>query len=363
MEILVTAKPHMLLETVELMYAYMNHTPPEQLAGDGPYSLPVSAVQEMLDVACDGLSREDEMLQFFFDRYILSDEPRRDTCIARNLVYNLGYVGQNSISADCERLRRVWTKDICNHNSIVAVGDYCLHWVAETEGPVVPVVEGLDSLAVDASYIRKLHALFADYDRSVARLEALITPVAEKLQPLLKPWAQRAQVLAETRQAKLQNRAYWKKLMGAIQINFEEDVRTCWIQNRYLQPQVGPGNLYLVTNEVFIHMGVEVEQKREQELACRQTIQHWELEALRLLGSDSRLKMLRVMLEKPLSTRELAQTLDMNLGTVARDIRSMYDARLLTVETENNRVFYRTNVETMELLGKHIAQLEKFYPL
>lgn len=363
MEILVTAKPHMLLETVELMYAYMNHTPPEELAGSGTYSLPVSAVQEMLDVACDGLSREDEMLRFFFDRYILSNEPRRDTCIARNLVYNLGYVGQGSIAKDCDRLRRIWTNDICAHNSIVAVGDYCLHWVAETEGPVIPVVEGLDGLAVDASYIRKLHALFVDYDRSVALLEALVTPVAEKLEPLLQPWAQRAEELAEERQTKLQDRTYWKKLMGVIQINFEEDVHTCWIQNRYLQPKVGPGNLYLVSNEVFIHMGVEAEQERELDSVRRETIQHWELEALRLLGSDSRLKMLRVMLEKPLSTRELAQTLEMNLGTVARDIRSMYDARLLIVETENNRVFYRTNIQTMELLGKHIAQLGKFYPL
>ncbi|MBE6944630.1 MAG: winged helix-turn-helix transcriptional regulator [Ruminococcaceae bacterium] len=363
MEILVTAKPHMLLETVELMYAYMNHTPPEQLAGSGPYSLPVSAVQEMLDVACNGLSREDEMLRFFFDRYILSDEPRRDTCIARNLAYNLGYVGQGSVAKDCDRLRRIWNNDICKHNSIVAVGDYCLHWVAETEGPVIPVVEGLDSLAVDASYIRKLHILFADYDRSVAQLKMLVEPVAEKLELLLQPWAQRAEELAQTRQTKLQQRSYWQELLGGIQISFEEDVHTCWIQNRYLQPTVAPGNLYLVSNEVFIHLGVEVEQERKLELARKETIQHWELEALRLLGSDSRLKMLRVLLEKPLSTRELAQTLEMNLGSVARDIRSMFDARLLTVETENNRVFYRTNVETMELLGKHIAQLGKFYPL
>ncbi len=357
MEIQVTAKPHMLMETVELMYAYMNHIPPEALTADGPYCLPVEAVQEMMDVACAGLSRTDPTLRYYFDQYVLSQEPRRDTCIARNLVYDIGYMSRATVAESCEHIRRFWREELCGHNSIVAVGEYCLHWVPETEGPVIPVVDGVDDLAVDTTYIEKLRQQFADHDLAISRLEALVAPVAEKLEPLLLPWAQRAEPLANIWEERIQHLENQRKLLRKIDFDRVEVINLWQIQLRYLNPQVSPGNLYLVIGEIFIHMGVEVQLEENK----AERIEHWELEALRLLGSDSRLKMLRVMLDRPMSTRELAQTLGLNLGTVARDIRSMYDAKLLTVETENNRVYYRTNTRTLKLMGEHISHLEKFY--
>lgn len=359
MEIQVTARPHMLLETVELLYAYINHIPPEELTSNGEYSLPPEVIQEMLDVACAGLSREDSALRYFFEQYILSEEPKRDTCIARNLVYDICYLSQNSVAADCERIRRIWKEELSGHSSIVGVGEYYLHWVPETEGPVIPVVDGVDDLAVDTTYIEKLRQQFADHDLAISRLEALVTPVAEKLAPLLRPWAQRAESLACTWQERLQHPESKSKLLCKVDFSRVDVINLWQLQLRYLNPAVSPGNLYLVSGEIFIHMGVDV----PLEANAPKRIEHWELEALRLLGSDSRLKMLRALLDKPMSTRELAQTLGLNLGTVARDIRSMYDARLLTVEAENNRVYYRTNTKTLKLVGEHISRLGEFYQL
>ena len=55
MEILVTEKPHILLETVELLYAYVNEAAPETLTAQGEYCLPVEAVREMMEVVCGGI--------------------------------------------------------------------------------------------------------------------------------------------------------------------------------------------------------------------------------------------------------------------------------------------------------------------
>ena len=43
----------------------------------------------------------------------------------------------------------------------------------------------------------------------------------------------------------------------------------------------------------------------------------WEYRALRLLGSPSRIRMLRALGKQPMSSREIAKALDMHLGTVA----------------------------------------------
>ena len=56
MEVWVTGQPHLLYETVELLFAYVNRIPAVELTQEGPYCLPEAAIQQMLDVACAGIS-------------------------------------------------------------------------------------------------------------------------------------------------------------------------------------------------------------------------------------------------------------------------------------------------------------------
>ena len=95
-----TAQPHMLYETVELLYAYVNGIPARMLTQSGPYCLPVDAVQNMLEVACADVPRDDPAVQYYFGKYLLSQEPERATCIARNLTYNVMEVSTGTIAGD-----------------------------------------------------------------------------------------------------------------------------------------------------------------------------------------------------------------------------------------------------------------------
>ena len=52
--------------------------------------------------------------------------------------------------------------------------------------------------------------------------------------------------------------------------------------------------------------------------------EEWELTALRLLANASRMEMLHAMMERPMSGQELAQKLNLNSGTVFRDLNSLY---------------------------------------
>ena len=75
-----------------------------------------------------------------------------------------------------------------------------------------------------------------------------------------------------------------------------------------------------------------------------QAPEEWELTALRLMANASRMEMLRAMAERPMSGQELAQKLNLNSGSVFRDLNSLYNARLLFMESSGGRNCYRTNL-------------------
>ena len=48
MEVWVTGQPHLLYETVELLFAYVNRIPAVELTQEGPYCLPEAAIHGAL---------------------------------------------------------------------------------------------------------------------------------------------------------------------------------------------------------------------------------------------------------------------------------------------------------------------------
>ena len=114
MEVWVSAKPHMLYEAVELLYAYVNEIPAGSLTQEGEYCLTEEAVQQMMDVACAGVSREDPVVQYYFGGHVISEEPQRVTCMARNLAYNVMAPSKGDMAEDCAQicaLRRIQRKE------------------------------------------------------------------------------------------------------------------------------------------------------------------------------------------------------------------------------------------------------------
>ena len=57
-------------------------------------------------------------------------------------------------------------------------------------------------------------------------------------------------------------------------------------------------------------MGVAVQMEKTESA----NFEPWEFQALRLLGSEARMRMLWAMLDRPMSARELSQRLELHLG-------------------------------------------------
>ena len=56
---------------------------------------------------------------------------------------------------------------------------------------------------------------------------------------------------------------------------------------------------------------------------------------------------------------EMAQQLDLHLGAVGRDVKSLFDARLLLLESVQGRNRYKTNFASIETIMQHLKSLQK----
>lgn len=83
MNVTATNEPCMILETVELLYAFINELPAGELTAPGPYTIPSSELQHMLASATEGISRQDPAMQFFFLKEPLQDGSGLFTCLAQ----------------------------------------------------------------------------------------------------------------------------------------------------------------------------------------------------------------------------------------------------------------------------------------
>ena len=90
----------------------------------------------------------------------------------------------------------------------------------------------------------------------------------------------------------------------------------------------------------------------------RKGVASWELRALRLLGNAARAQILFALRERPMSTREIARELQMDLGTVSRDVRNLCDAGVLIMRESEDRRRYSVCIETLEALIAYLEMLK-----
>ncbi len=353
MNVTVTNRPCILLEVVELFYVYVNQLPVSRLSADREYSIPASTVEEMMGEICGGFDPKDPQLLFYFQRETLLDGSGLCTCLARNLVRNTLDFSCPDLAHSLASLRQGWAQLRARGEHITGIGEYSLDYMDQSEQGIAPLSEDLEQLAVSAAYRKKLLEAFSDYDTSLERLATLLRPAAAQLEQRLTPWVRQAEPLVGLWEEHYCQPEAAQTLLRSIRYSENMPLKTISVCLRYFGDQEASGRLDLGEESIGLHIGVA----RVPETAAHPDLEDWEYHAFRLLGSPARMKMLRAMRKKPMTTREVAQQLRLHLGSVGRDVSSMYDARLLIVEPVNGRNFYRTNTEALNLLARRLQLL------
>ncbi|MGM9641319.1 MAG: winged helix-turn-helix domain-containing protein [Faecousia sp.] len=353
MNVFVTNEPCMLLETVELLYAFVNDIPMSELTAPGEYTIPPVALQQIITAASSGLSRQDPELQFFFLREPLLDGSGF-TCLARCLVYNSMDFSCRTLSESAESLRRKWRELRQNGEHFSSIGEFGMDYTDPSDRSFVPLSLDTERLGVTPFFRQKLLEAFAGFDEYMTMLQRRLEPVAARLEPSLTPWIQRAEPLAKRWIAYYQSPGSEESLQQRACCS-SDSIQSVSICLRYIHATAGPGVLDEETGTASFHMGVT----RETERKAPADFEEWEYHALRLLGSPARMKMLQAMAEKSMTSREMAQQLNLHLSAVGRDVKSLFDARLLQVESIHGRNRYKTNASALEAIIQHLQALQE----
>lgn len=335
---------------MELLYAYVNNLPALSLTGAGSYCIPASHIQSMLHDACEGIDPEDPLIQFFFAASPLRDDSGKLTCIARNMSYCAMDLTRNTASDYARSVQERYAVMRARQNRIVSIGEHTLEFRSSGEDGFLPLTPDVEKLPVSPLYRQKLVEVFSALPTYMDQLTKVVLPVIRILEPMLAPWVENAAQLA----VDWQNFFAQPDMMEALQKRWLQGTGTTadyiHLTFRYLQSQKACGQIDDQTKVVSFHMGVG-----RPFLLRKDTFEAWEYRALRLLGSPARMKMLSALVEKSMTSREMAQQLELHLGAVGRDVSSLFDARLLTVETSGGRGHYRTNLDALDTIIRHLS--------
>ena len=315
--------PCLLLEAEELIYTYVNQLPLSEVARDGPYCIPPAEMERMMQDLCTSVDPKDETVEFYFQQYALPMCAHdAHTCLARILVFTFADRACTSIPVSIQRLRQAWSaEEMANHRLIFdQLSPFSLARTSWDQPGALPFANGLGRLPIPPGLKEGLLDTFSDYLSHIDTLTQLLLPVMEALEPCLSPWVARAQPINGVEAALMYFAPSW------FNTDFDED-------NGILKLYIGTGEPWDASPDNFAP---------------------WEYRALRLLGSPPRIRMLRALGKQPMSSREIAKALDMHLGTVARDISSMQEERLLNIELDGTHRRYSVNYDALRTIAQHI---------
>ena len=191
-------------------------------------------------------------------------------------------------------------------------------------------------------YRMQLLEVFSAFDRHLERVVELLRPIAAVLPDYMAPWTRQIPALAEQWDTFFQGNSAQEFFLQRARIQSGE-FRELRLAFRFFSPYGSPGKFLGEKGRLLFHMGVNM-QPGLGNAGQAQAPEEWELTALRLMANGSRMEMLHAMAERPMSGQELAQKLNLNSGSVFRDLNSLYNARLLLMESTGGRNCYRTNL-------------------
>ncbi len=358
MQVFITNRPYLLYETVELLRAFVNALPPSELTMEGEYCLTERQVTDVMASACQGLDPKDPWLRHFFQEYPILDDSGQTVCLASCIVYSMFDVTMqpDGIAAQMRRAVEDWQSARHQGYRFNSINRFGIGIDPEPERGPVRLAAELKKLPVPEDLRLLLHETLSDFAYSTGELERILTPVAQRLEPLLEPYVRRAQALAEQWRAFLRDREALLEFLRRRTGTLEQDtIDRVNISLRYLHSRYSAGVLSEDEKTFGFHLGVgtKVTMAQAYEEGSKSSLQR-ELAAFKLLGDPSRQEIIRLLSREPLTMYDVTQRLGMNPGSVFRSINSMFNAELLLRESREGKFYYQAKLPYIRSIFDHV---------
>lgn len=342
MELIIYQHPCWLLEAAELVHGLVNHTPAGTMVGEGLYCIPKDRFRSIQASACSGMDPEDPRVRFYFEDVPLEGLSDRGSCLGCTMLYSYLAIEHSEPQAYAQDISRRWAQRQRDGFQIDGIDEFTLDF-REDGQKNLSLAEELAGLAIPEWYRMRLLEVLSAFDLHLNRLLEILSPVTQALPALLEPWTSQIPQLTEHWQRAFRENSPDSFFLSRVRLS-DTRIERMELAFRFFFPVCSPGRYDNQLRSTRFHMGVYIDPAGEQPES--QTIPNEvELEALRLLANPARIQMLRLMRDEPMSGHELAQALDLNSGTVSRDLNSLNNARLLLVGSSTGARFkYRTNL-------------------
>ncbi len=355
MKITLYRQPSILHEAVELVHAYVNKTPIGQLCGNSLPGITGDELQNILSIACQGINREDQEIQFFFRGIPFEDKKDGLASIARNMVYAWAEEIHHDAHDTANCLLEYWKK----YRGTLRIRDIDLYAVSvyhDNHGRFHDLAQEVAKLSLPRNYQMRLVETMSCYDFYLQRLMTLLQPVLAVLPGLLAPIVQRnVRLLEQWEQffADSPNFQAFCLQVVAVDSRTPQELR---LYLRYFQPHTG----WLFFDEQYrifnLHLGISQERSIIQSRQTLRPLESCDRLIFRQLSSEDRMKMLIAMMDTPMTAQEVARKLELHPSSVFRDLSTMSNLRLLIKEVSGGKSTYRTNYPLLQELFDTVLQ-------
>lgn len=358
MEVAIYREPCWLLEAAELLYALVNQVPPERLTVNRPCCIPVEEVARIQSAACAGISPDDPLIKFYFQGTAVGGVSTRLSCLAISLLMVSLEVSKSDVDEMVHALCQAWHRFREEQYHITGIDGYTLDF-DPAGAAAASLSQEIAALPVPVGYQMQLVEVFSGYDEHLHRMVELLRPVAERLPALMAPWIRGVQARIDQWETFFQEHSVEQFVLscGCMQV---EPCQRVEVAMRYFSPLTSPVEEQTKNHLLRIHLGIAKEPNMNGS-GTPEAMKEWEYSGMRLLSSPVRMEMFRSMLARPMTAQELSQKMNMNPGSVFRDINSLYNARLLLTNVVDGRKYYRANYQALKDLANHLLQLVQEY--
>ena len=354
MSITVYRKPCLLLEAEELVYCLVNHIPSEQMSGEGAFCIPADVMEQIRQKACAGLSPQDPALQFYFQGIPMEGRKGRPPCLASFLLYSRLQLGTHRPEETLQVLSRAWAETPRPFRVTDLNGFSIELSTAPAPEEFLPLSQEIGKLPIPASAQLQIVEVLSVPQEHLQRLSAFLLPVAEELEVQLAPWVARAQPLADA----------WENFFRTVSIDTFTQQRYHVKQSafcglhlalRYISPDCSflvirdpPGEVHLYAS---VKMEVGMGEAGESDAFGKD-----EFMLFRLLSNETRMAMLRLLMQEELCFQDIVSTMKLNPGTVFRELNSMREYMLIQINIIDGKQYSKANKDTIKNIANKLIR-------
>ena len=358
MNVQILRTPCIFYEIVELTGAIIQGISAEALTRDGPFCVPAEEVQRMMDAVTPVLPLSDRWLQRYFAPHPVKGDEMHMASLASWMVYSFLNLEHPDYDQFIESLCNFWERLRRRGFRVTGMTGYALEFEPSDDPPPVSLADALQDLPLKQECYMELLEVLSDYTFHLHHLGELLRPAAEILRPMLEPFVAGISPLAQAWEEFFTVHAIEDFARTRSGVTLAEQCKRVVLAFRFLDSRFAPGYLDRAGGTAWMHMGVSLPVQM-QPPKKQSYLPDSDFSTFKLLGARTRTDMLRAMAKESLSFPQLSQQLNLNPGTVFRNLNIMTNAGLLMKEFVEGHYQYRTNPDVIRELLDNMMQYYK----